>query len=433
MRMPVLRALMVFFSIGLGSSNAQAAIFDPEAASLLDTMWLVLCAMIVFFMQSAFALLESGMSRAKNAVNVMMKNYFDVCIAILMFSLTGYCIMYGTSLSGWIGADDKLFMLGIDNEREYAFLLFNAMFAATAATISSGAMAERTKYYAYVISAVFVSGLIYPLFAHWAWNEHGWLKNLGFIDFAGSTVVHSVGAWVALAGIIVVGPRMGRFDPETQEPREIRGHNLLLVTLGGFILWFGFFAFNAGSTGELNGMIGRIALNTALSGAAGAMGVIAISSIRRIPLLLTSTVNGSLAGLVAIAAGCATTSPLMAIVVGLISGVVFSYGRELVLKMRLDDVVDAVAVHGISGIWGTVAAGMFFSGDMFNPQRIMIQVFGLVVAFAWVLFTAFVVFFIIDKLLGLRSGSMHEQRGLDYAEHNEIGYPEFQKSTFRVN
>ncbi|MGB1010487.1 MAG: ammonium transporter [Thiolinea sp.] len=425
----VLRTFVLFLCL---AGSAQAANLDPELSNLLDIIWLTLTAMIVFFMQSAFALLESGMSRTKNAVNVMMKNYFDVCIALLMFSLTGYCLMYGDSLHGWFGTD-KLFMAGVEGDREYAFILFNAMFAATAATISSGAMAERTKYHAYVLSAVVVSGLIYPLFAHWAWNDQGWLKNLGFVDFAGSTVVHSVGAWVALAGIIIVGPRMGRFDPETHEPRDIRGHNLMLVTLGGFIFWFGFFAFNTGSTGGIDSRIGIIALNTGLAGAAGAFGVIFTSYLRRIPLLLTSTVNGSLAGLVSIAAGCATTDPLMAIVTGLVAGCVFVYGREIILKMRLDDVVDAIAVHGISGFWGTLAAGLFFSGDMFNPQRIMIQVFGIVIAFAWVMFASFIVFGLINKLIGLRADSMHEQRGLDYSEHNEIGYPEFQKSTFRIN
>lgn len=426
------RLLFIYLFFGGAAYAADGSGFDPQNAGLLDVLWLTLTAMIVFFMQSAFALLESGMSRAKNAVNVMMKNYFDVCIAILMFSLTGYCLMYGTSLSGWLGTD-KLFLMGVENDKEYAFILFNAMFAATAATISSGAMAERTKYRAYVLSAIAVSGLIYPLYAHWAWNDNGWLGKLGFIDFAGSTVVHSVGAWVALAGIIVVGPRMGRFDPETHEPREIRGHNLMLVTLGGFIFWFGFFAFNAGSTGGLHGEIGKIAFNTALAGAAGALGVIVVGYLRRIPLLLTSTINGSLAGLVSIAAGCATTEPLMAILTGLIAGAIFSFSREIILKMRLDDVVDAISVHGIAGLWGTLAAGLFYSGDMFNPERIMIQVFGIALAFAWVLFASFIVFALIDKIIGLRSDSMHEQRGLDYSEHNEIGYPEFQKSTFRIN
>jgi Amt family ammonium transporter len=307
------------------------------------------------------------------------------------------------------------------------------MFAATAATISSGAMAERTKFRAYAMAAVVVSGLIYPLYAHWAWNPGGWLKQLGFVDFAGSTVVHSVGAWVALAGIIVVGPRLGRFDPDTSEPREIRGHSLMMVTLGGFILWFGFFAFNAGSTNDLTDQVGKIAINTAYSGASGAIGVILISYLRRIPLLLTSTVNGSLSGLVAIAAGCATMEPLYAALTGLIAGVVFSFGRDLILKMRLDDVVDAVTVHGICGAWGTVAAAMFFTVDPFNPQRIMIQVFGIVIALLWTLAASFTVFSIINLIFGLRSNGMHEQRGLDISEHKEIGYPEFQKSTFRAD
>jgi Amt family ammonium transporter len=410
----------------------SAAAVDPETQNIMNIMWLTFCAMIVFFMQSAFALIESGMSRAKNAVNVMMKNYFDVCISILMFGVSGYAIMYGESIQGWLGTE-KFFLSGVENGREYAFILFNGMFAATAATISSGAMAERTKFHSYAISAVFVSGLIYPVYAHWAWNPSGWLQQLGFVDFAGSTVVHSVGAWVALAGVIVVGPRLGRFDPDTSEPREIRGHSLMMVTLGGFILWFGFFAFNAGSTAGLTDQVGKIALNTGYAGAAGAIGVTLISYLRRIPLLLTSTINGSLAGLVAIAAGCATMDPPFAALTGLIAGAVFSFGRDLILKMRLDDVVDAIAVHGISGTWGTVAAAMFFTPDPFNPQRIMIQVFGIVIALLWTLAASFTLFSIINVIFGLRSTGMHEQRGLDISEHNEIGYPEFQKTTFRSN
>lgn len=408
------------------------AAVDPETQNLMSIMWLTLCAMVVFFMQSAFALIESGMSRAKNAVNVMMKNYFDVCISILMFGVSGYAIMYGESFQGWVGTD-KFFLNGVENGKEFAFILFNSMFAATAATISSGAMAERTKFKAYALAAVMISGLIYPVFAHWSWNPEGWLKQLGFIDFAGSTVVHSVGAWVALAGVIVVGPRLGRFDPETSEPREIRGHSLMMVTLGGFILWFGFFAFNAGSTVNLTNQVGKIALNTAYAGASGALGLILISYLRKIPLLLTSTVNGSLSGLVAIAAGCATMEPIYAALTGLIAGIVFSFGRDLILKMRLDDVVDAITVHGICGAWGTLAAAIFLTTDPFNVQIITVQLFGIIVAFIWTFSVSFAVFGLINLFIGLRSSSIHEQRGLDISEHNEIGYPEFQKTTFRAN
>ena len=405
---------------------------DPEVIELLDILWLTIAALLVFFMQAAFALVESGLSRSKNAVNVMMKNYFDVCASTLVFGFVGYGIVYGESLQGFIGSD-KFFMAGMENNKEYALVLFNAMFAATAATISSGAMAERTKFFSYAISALFVSGLIYPVLAHWVWNGAGWLNQLGFYDFAGSTVVHSVGAWVALAGIIVVGPRAGRFDPETFEVREIPGHNLMLVTLGGFILWFGFFAFNAGSGGGMSANIGKIALNTAFAGAAGAIGVMVISYLRGKPLLVTSTINGSLAGLVAIAAGCAVLEPVMATLTGFIAGIIFSYGRDLMLRLRLDDVVDAVTVHGICGLWGTLAIGIFFTDDMFNPERIAIQLAGIAATFVWAFVSAFIVFKVIDGIWGLRSTGMHQQRGLDISEHSEIGYPEFQQSTFKAN
>lgn len=405
---------------------------DPEVTELLDILWLTIAALLVFFMQAAFALLESGMSRSKNAVNVMMKNYFDVCASTLAFGIFGYGIVYGESLHGFIGSD-KFFIAGMESNKEYALVLFNAMFAATAATISSGAMAERTKFFCYAVSALFVSAFIYPVLAHWVWNSAGWLNQLGFYDFAGSTVVHSVGAWVALAGIIVVGPRAGRFDPETSEVREIPGHNLMLVTLGGFIFWFGFFAFNAGSGGGMTADVGKIALNTAYAGAAGALGVTVMSYLRGQPMLITSTVNGSLAGLVAIAAGCAVLEPMMSVVTGFIAGLVFCIGRGLMLRLRLDDVVDAVTVHGICGLWGTLAVGIFYTGDMFNLERITTQLLGVAVTFVWSFATAFIVFKVIDSIWGLRSTGMHQQRGLDISEHNEVGYPEFQKSTFKAN
>jgi len=424
MKLPLLGLLFLFLP-----SLASAAI-DPEVTELLDILWLTIAALLVFFMQSAFALIESGMSRSKNAVNVMMKNYFDVCASTFIFGVFGYGIMYGESLQGFIGSD-KFFMGGMENNKEYALVLFNAMFAATAATISSGAMAERTKFYSYAVAAVVVSGFIYPVLAHWVWNEAGWLQKLGFYDFAGSTVVHSVGAWIALAGIIVVGPRAGRFDPETKEVREIPGHNLTLVTLGGFVFWFGFFAFNAGSTGGMTTDVGKIALNTAYAGAAGALGVAVISLLQGRKLLITSTINGSLAGLVAIAAGCLVMEPIMSTLTGFIAGVIFVFGRDLMLRLGLDDVVDAVTVHGIAGVWGTIAVALFFTGDMFNLERITAQLIGVSVTFVWAFACAFVVFKIIDKTLGLRSTGIHQQRGLDISEHNEIGYPEFQKSTFK--
>jgi Amt family ammonium transporter len=250
---------------------------------------------------------------------------------------------------------------------------------------------------------------------------------MGFIDFAGSTVVHSVGGWCALAGIMVLGPRLGRFS-KSGESRPIPGHNLGLVALGGFILWFGWFGFNGGSTLTGDASIGKIILNTHLSACAGAAGAALFSWLIGKPLLLTSTVNGSIGGLVGITAGCASMDPQFAIITGLISGVVTIIGPMLLTAARLDDVVDAISVHGFCGVWGTMAAGLFFAGDMFNETRILVQAIGIGVCFVWAFGSALLMYLIIDKVLGMRASPLHEQRGLDFTEHAEIGYPEFQQT-----
>ncbi|MCC1497987.1 ammonium transporter [Alcanivorax sp. 1008] len=403
-----------------------AAAFADEGSDAINMVWLATAAALVFLMQAGFALLESGMSRSKNSLNVAMKNYMDLCVGTLIFWAVGYGLMFGTNSSGWFGTDGFF-----PNEAEpmtWGVLLFQAMFAATACTIASGAMAERTRYNAYLIGAFVICGLIYPVFGSWVWNSDGWLAKMGFIDFAGSTVVHSIGAWCALAGIIVVGPRLGRFSSRG-EPREIRGHNLTLVALGGFILWFGWFGFNGGSTLAASVDIGLINLNTQLAAAAGAVATVLLSAIRGRAVLLTETVNGSLAGLVGITAGCATMSPGYALLTGLIAGVVCVFGQQLLLKMKLDDVVGAVAVHGFAGAWGTLAAGIFFIDDPFNSTIILVQLIGVISAFAWAFVCAFVLYLLIAAFVGLRASAIHEQRGLDLSEHAEIGYPEFPVDT----
>ncbi|MBQ0731021.1 MAG: ammonium transporter, partial [Oleispira antarctica] len=256
----------------------------------------------------------------------------------------------------------------------------------------------------------------------------GWLADMGFIDFAGSTVVHSIGAWCALAGIIILGPRLGRFDPETGEAREIPGHNLSLVALGGFILWLGWFGFNGGSTLKADSSIGLIVLNTQLAASAGALGALISSRLAGSPVLLTSTINGSIAGLVGITAGCATMSPGFAIITGFIAGAISIWGAKGLLKMKLDDVVGAIPVHGFAGIWGTLAAGLFITGDLFNWDQALIQLLGITVAFFWAFPSALLIFYVIDKTIGLRASSQHEQQGLDFTEHDEVGYPEFNQS-----
>ncbi len=393
-----------------------------NVAEVINTLWVLVAACLVFLMQAGFALLESGMSRAKNAVNVMMKNYMDLCVGSLLFWLVGYGLMFGTNVSGYFGTDH--FALSSMADWTYTTLFFQTMFAATAATIVSGAVAERTNYVAYLMGALGLTAFIYPIFGSWVWNEGGWLNKMGFIDFAGSTVVHSVGGWAALAAIIVLGPRLGRFTPDKQ-PRSLPGHNLNYVAVGGLLLWFGWFGFNGGSTLAASTNIGHILLNTHLAGAAGALGALFIHFVLRQPALLTSGVNGSIAGLVAITAGCASMEIPYVVLTGAIGGAISVLGNKLIERMGLDDVVGAVSVHGFAGVWGTLAAGLFLTGNLFNPHQIMVQLIGVAAAFVWVMITAFIMYWLIAKTVGMRVSTMHEQRGLDITEHGEIGYPEF--------
>ena len=394
----------------------------------MDTVWLMTAGALVFFMQAGFALVEGGMVRAKNSVNVIMKNYVDACFGAIAFWMVGYGLMFGDNFSGWFG--ESHFLLGNAAHLDYSLLFFQTMFAATAATIASGSLAERIEYKAYLVGSVLVTAIIYPVFGSWAWGSlyqgTGWLKEMGFIDFAGSTVVHSIGGWVALAGIIVLGPRLGKFGSDG-EIRSIRGHNLPMVALGGFILWLGWFGFNGGSTAAANVSIGLINLNTHLSGAAGAIGAMVGMMLMRQRILLTNTVNGSIAGLVAITAGCATMEPMYAIATGAFAGVLMIWGSMLLERLRLDDVVGAVSVHAIGGAWGTLAAGLFYAGDMFNADKVLVQLLGIGAAFLWAVPVSLLMYFLIDRVMGLRASTVHEQRGLDFTEHDEIGYPEFQQ------
>ncbi len=396
--------------------------FADEASPANNMVWLVTASALVFLMQAGFALLECGMSRSKNALNVVMKNYMDVCLGTLIFWAIGYGLMFGNNPSGFMGTD--LFFMNDSDPASYGVLLFQTMFAATAVTIASGAMAERTRFDGYLVGALFITAVIYPIFGSWVWNADGWLAQMGFIDFAGSTVVHSVGAWTALAGIIILGPRLGRFDKHGKA-RELRGHNLSYVALGGFILWFGWFGFNGGSTLSATVDIGLINLNTQLAAAAGAAASMLFAVTMRRPILLTETVNGSIAGLVAITAGCATMLPAYAVLTGAIGGIICVLGSQLLLRMQLDDVVGAVSAHGFAGAWGTLAAGMFYKGNLFDTHLITVQLIGITACFIWTFCCALIMYFAIDLVMGLRAPSQHEQRGLDLSEHAEIGYPEF--------
>jgi ammonium transporter, Amt family len=374
-------------------------------------------------MQAGFALLESGLVRAKNAVNVIMKNYSDMCVGAIGFWAVGYGLMFGTNPTGWIGTSK--FGWGSLNSWEYSLLFFQMMFAATAATIVSGALAERIRFSSYLLGSFVITTLLYPTFGGWVWNENGWLKKLGFLDFSGGTVVHSVGAWCALAGMIILGPRTGRFAKDGS-PREIPGHNLPFVALGGFILWFGWFGFNTGSTLEASTNLGKIALNTHLAGSAGAAFTIVMHAVLGRPPLLGSVINGSLGGLVAVTSGCAFVSPGAAVLIGCIAAIIVPVGNRLLERLQLDDAVGAVPVHGFCGIWGTLAIGLFKGGSPDGAQ-ILIQLAGIMAAFLFVFPVCLTMYFLISRLMKLRVETVDEQRGLDFSEHNEVGYPDFQE------
>ena len=406
---------------------------ETDAATVQDNLnyvWTIIAACLVFFMQAGFALVETGFTRAKNAVNIIMKNVMDVSAGGLAFFLVGFGLMFGSSAGGWIGTDG--FLLGeigdYSTEWSYTFFFFQAVFAATAATIVSGAVAERTAFNSYLIFSVLITAFIYPVFGSWAWgslfNGSGWLEGLGFIDFAGSTVVHSVGGWAALAGAMVVGPRAGKYIDG--KPQLIKGHSLPLAALGVFILWLGWFGFNAGSTTTGDTSIALIALNTFLAAGAGATAAMVTTWLTNGKPDGAVTLNGVLAGLVGITAGCANLSPGFAIVTGAIAGVLVHYSMKL-LEKKVDDAVGAVSVHGVCGAWGTLAAGLFDMGG-FSLEVVGVQLIGIGAAFAWTFPVSYILFKVINAVLPLRVTEQLEEAGLDIHEHDAEAYPEFNAS-----
>lgn len=406
----------------------------------LDIVWVLFATVLVFLMQAGFAMLEAGATRAKNAANIIMKNMMDISIGSLVFWMVGFGFMFGANESGLIGTSN-FFLSDIDPATDqgmfdFSFFIFQTVFAATAATIISGAVSERTKFAAYLIYTVAVTAFIYPIFGSWVWGG-GWLSELGdngFMDFAGSTVVHSVGGWAALAGAIVVGPRLGKFVDG--KPVAIPGHSITLAALGVFILWFGWFGFNAGSTVSGNdASIAIIAVTTLLAAAAGAVGSMALSYILWKRFDASMTLNGVIGGLVAITAGTANVSPAMAVIIGLIGGFVV-VGAVVLLerKMKVDDPVGAIAVHGFAGAWGTIAVGLFASASYGGVDGLFfgggagqlgVQVVGVLAAFAFVFPTSFIVFKAIDMTIGMRASDEDQIRGLDISEHEAAGYPDF--------
>ncbi|MFA9397247.1 MAG: ammonium transporter [Clostridiaceae bacterium] len=401
----------------------------------IDTMWVLIAAAFVFFMQAGFALVETGFTRAKNSGNIIMKNVMDFCIGSIVFWFVGFTIMFGKDAFGLIGTGKLMGFgnfdfLGLSIPID-AFLIFQTVFCATAATIVSGAMAERTKFKAYVVYSLFISAVIYPISGHWIWGG-GWLAQMNFHDFAGSTAVHSVGGWAALVGAMILGPRLGKYNKDGSVAKKFPAHNLALGALGVFILWFGWFGFNPGST--LSGMAfestAHIFVTTNLAAAAGAIVAMIISWIRCGKPDVPTTLNGILAGLVAITAGCDAVSAIGAILIGCISGFVVVYGTEFIeLILKIDDPVGAIAVHGFNGAIGTLCVGLFaidgglFYGGGFN--MLGVQSLGVIAVFGWTVSTTFVLFKVVDKTIGLRVSKDEEEYGLDIYEHGINSYPCF--------
>lgn len=416
-------------SVPTVESNSDAISTVQNNANFL---WTLVAAFMVFLMQAGFAMVETGLTRAKNAVNIMMKNLMDFSVGSLSFWIIGFGIMFGASSTGWFGTSGFLFSDFAEDGDPwlYAFWMFQVVFAATAATIVSGAMAERTKFVGYLAYSAVITAIIYPVFGSWAWGSlykgSGWLEGLGFIDFAGSTVVHSVGGWAALAGAIVLGPRIGKFTKDGK-PKAIPGHNLVLAALGTFLLWFGWFGFNPGSTTTANTDIALIAVTTNLSAAAGAVAAMFTAWLKLGKPDGSMALNGALAGLVGITAGCANVSPVSAVIIGLVSGILVVFSVLFIERvLKIDDPVGAVSVHGVAGAWGTLAAGLFDVGG-FSLEVIGVQLIGIAAAFLWVFPTAFIMFKVIQKTIGLRVSEEEELDGLDIGEHGMEAYPDFEK------
>jgi len=408
-------------------------------AVAVNTTWTMVAASLVFFMQAGFAMVEAGFTRSKNAANIVLKNLMDFVVASLAFWLVGFGLMFGPSLGGLVGwggfgsAEASFSHLGLTLPF-LAFFWFQNTFAGTTATIVSGAMAERTKFAAYLVFSTLITVLVYPVVGHWIWGG-GWLSKLGFLDFAGSTAVHSVGAWASLAGLIVLGPRVGRFD-KAGKARKITGHNLVLAALGIFILWFGWFGFNPGSTlsaTDLN--IARIAVTTNLAAAAGALAAVLGSYLRWKTWDVEMAMNGTLGGLVGITAGTAFVSPLSAIIIGAVGGLLVGPIGLLLERMKIDDAVGAIPVHGGAGLWGTLAVGLFHeSQGLFfggGVRLLGVQAIGALAVFAFSFAVCLALFYGLKATIGLRVSKQEELSGLD-AKHGVRAYPEFQPAPTEV-
>jgi ammonium transporter, Amt family len=443
---------MSLLLLGLLCMSGYAMAADPSGAETLaqnssapvDYIWILICGFLVFFMQAGFAMVETGFCRAKNATNLMAKNTIDFVIASLFFMAFGFAVMMGKDFHGLIGTTG--WFLGGENYDVGKYLMFfwQLVFAGTAATIVSGAVAERLKFGSYLVYSLVVSAIIYPIYGHWVWGG-GWLAHLpfgaGHVDFAGSGVVHTIGGFVGLAGAIVLGPRFGKFGKDGK-PKAIPGHSITLAALGTFILWFGWFGFNPGSTFSAHQLrITVVAVNTNMAAAAGGAIALLIVYLKTKKWDVGMMLNGILAGLVAVTAPCAWIEAWAAVVIGLVAGILVVMSVYFWEARGIDDPVGAVSVHGINGVWGLLSVGLFadgtyglcttteplvkglFYGGGFD--QLIAQAIGAAVAVTWAFSLGYITFKVMDKVAGIRVSPQEEIKGLDIPEHGTPAYPNF--------
>ncbi len=434
-----LLAVLVFTAQPIYAQGIAAG--DPVQAAM-DNLWVFIAAALVFFMQAGFALVESGMTRAKNVINIMAKNLADASVGIISFLAVGYAFAFGGTGSGW--ASEGYFLSGspllengssgVGNLTSATFFIFQAMFAATAATIVSGAMAERTRFNSYLIFSVVMTGFVYPIVVNWTWGG-GFISDFEFFgarfsDFAGATIVHSTGAWAALMGALALGPRMG-WKPN----KPIPGHSIPQVVLGVFILWLGWFGFNGGSVGAADNTVMLVAVNTALAASVGTLTAGGISWFRTGKPNLAVSANGTLAGLVAITAGCASMNVMGAMVTGAVAGVLLTFSQRFIAKRGIDDPVGAISVHGTCGVWGTLAVGLFarfddgflgrdYAGLFYGGGggQLLVQLVLVLIVMVWTVVTMGLLFRLLRRTGYLRVSARAESAGLDLLEHGGAGY-----------
>jgi len=435
-------AALVSVGVTVGLATPAMAQNGPDTQVILDNLWVFIAGILVFLMQAGFAMVEAGLTRAKNIANIMAKNLADMCVGVLAFFAVGFGIAYGTDAGSLIGGD-SFFLSGKSGDLVadsiFTDFFFQVVFAATAVTIASGAMAERTKFVGYLIFSAVMTALIYPLVVHSFWSGEGILADLEigdakFDDFAGSTIVHSTGGWAALMGAYFLGPRLGKYD-ENGNPRAIPGHNIGYAVIGVFILWFGWFGFNAGSELAADSVVMRTGVTTLIAGAAGGFAAGALIWARTGAMDVAMAGNGVLAGLVGITAGTATMNTFGALITGLVAGMIVVYSVVFFEHIRIDDPVGAISVHGICGVWGTLAvglfaryadgfaatddAGLFYGGGV---DQLVVQLLGVVIVAAFVLTTSGILFSLLKRFDLLRVSPEEELEGLDVAEHGSAGY-----------